>query len=51
VRLGDRQSKTDTGGPGSVLMVLASFGRARESRNLLHGADAFGWRANSPTQN
>jgi hypothetical protein len=41
VRLGDRQSETDTGGPGSVLMVLPSFGGARESRNLLHGAHAF----------
>ena len=35
MRLGDRQSETDTGGPGSVLMVLPSFGGARESRNLL----------------
>jgi hypothetical protein len=32
---GDRQSETDTGGAESVLMVLPSFGRARESRNLL----------------
>ena len=41
LQAGDRQSKTDTGGAGSVLMVLPSFGRARESRNLLHGAHAF----------
>ena len=41
--LGDRQSQTDTGGPELVLMVLPSFGDARESRNLLPRC-ARGWR-------
>ena len=40
MRLGDRQSETDAGGPGSVPMALPSFDGTRESRNLLHSTSA-----------